>query len=385
MPTLVFFSEIKWKAMRSRKQFMLSRFGPEWKILFLEPINFSRGNSWNLARDGNVAYGTVPFLKLNTTSGLYNRLLSFGPARSVLTFLAGLQARRLLAQFGAGPDALFAVSNIFAYPVASRLPHRALCYDFNDHPFQFPGAPAWARAYFDPALRGADRVFVVSRHYMRELGEAGYAPLQFLGNGVEYDRFAGGVETAPALARARRPVIGYIGLVSFFISFEWIEALGRAFPEATVVFVGPVHARVREQVAALKDRPPFVFAGEQPYERLGDWIRGFDVGLIPFDPADPFTRAINPNKIYQYLACGVPVVSCPMSDELAGAPGLYTAATAEEFVARVREVLAARPDPSALREFARRNDWGERAAEMQQGLLEAAAGHGGASGQGQTR
>ena len=46
-----------------------------------------------------------------------------------------------------------------------------------------------------------------------------------------------------------RPVIGYIGLVSFFLSFEWLEALGKAFPEATVVFVGPVHARVRGRVA----------------------------------------------------------------------------------------------------------------------------------------
>ena len=244
MPTLVFFSEIKWKAMRSRKQFMLSRFGPEWKILFLEPVNFNRGNSWNVARDGGVAYGTVPFVKLNTTSGLYNRLLARPLFRAVMTWLAALQARRLLRQFGAGPDALFAVSNIFAYPVARRLPHRALCYDFNDHPFQFPGAPAWARAWMDPALRGADRVFVVSRYYMRELGGAGYGPLQFLGNGVEYDRFAGGTGLAPALRAARRPVIGYIGLVSFFISFEWLEALGRAFPEATVVFVGPVHARV---------------------------------------------------------------------------------------------------------------------------------------------
>ncbi|MBI5837411.1 MAG: glycosyltransferase [Candidatus Eisenbacteria bacterium] len=382
MPTLVWFSEIKWKAMRSRKQFMLSRFGPEWRILFLEPINFSRGNAWNVARDGAVAYGTVPFVKLNTTSGIYNRLLGLAAFRAFLNWIATLQARRLLRQFGAGPDALFAVSNIFAHPVAVRLPHRGLCYDFNDHPFQFPGAPAWARSWMDPALGAADRIFVVSRHYVRELEGLGYGPLQFLGNGVEYDRFAGGTAVAPGLRDAGRPVIGYIGLVSFFISFEWVEALGRAFPDATVVFVGPVHARVREKVAALTGRAPFVFAGEQPYEELGDWIRGFDVGIIPFDPADPYTRAINPNKIHQFLACGCPVVSCPMSDELEGAPGLTVAETAEAFVEGVRAALARRPDPGPLREYARANDWGARAAEMQTGLLEAAAGHGGALGEG---
>src|SRR5437016_4632407 len=307
MPTLVFFSEIKWRAMRSRKQFLLSRLGPEWRILFLEPINFTRGNRWRLARDGNVAYGTVPFVKLNTTSRPYNFLLRLAPFRALLTWLSRIQARRLLRQFGAPPDAIFAVSNIFAYPVARGLPHRALCYDFNDHPFQFPNVPRWAEPWMDCALRGADRIFVVSRHYQELLAASGYGPLQLLGNGVEYDRFAGGRNVAPRIQGLPRPVLGYIGLVSFFLSFEWLEALGRAYPQATVLFVGPVHSSVRLLVEKLAGRPPFVFVGERPYEELGDWIRGFDAGLIPFDPASRFTRGINPNKIYQYLACGVPV------------------------------------------------------------------------------
>lgn len=372
MPTLVFFSEIKWKAMRSRKQFILSRFPADWKILFLEPVNFSRGNNWNVARDGNVAFGTAPFVKLNTTSGAYNRLLGHRWFRSFNTWLARMQCKRLIRQFGAGNDAIFCLSNIFAYPVARDLAHRTLCYDFNDNPFQFPGVPEWARPWMHEALQGSERTFVVSRYYLEQLRGQGYGPLQLLGNGVEYDRFTASSAVAGALQRARRPVIGYIGLVSFFLSFEWLEALGRAFPDATVVFVGPVHARVREKVAELSGRPPFQFVGEQPYAELADWIRGFDVGLIPFDPADPYTQAINPNKIYQYLGCGCPVVSCPMSAELEGAPGLAFARTAAEFVERVREMLDHRPDPGPLREFARRNDWSVKAAEMEQGLLSAA-------------
>ncbi len=374
MPTLVFFSEIKWKAMRSRKQFLLSRFGPEWRILFLEPVNFNRGNSWNPRTDGNVSYATVPFVKLQTTSRPYNWLLGFGWFRTFNTWLARLQAARALAHFGAGKDAVFVVSNIFAYPVAKALAHAALCYDFNDHPFQFPGAPGWARAWLAPALRKMDRIFVVSRHYMRELEREGYGPLQFLGNGVEYDRFAGDGSVAPELLATPRPVIGYVGLVSFFLAFPWLEELARAFPHATLAFVGPVHARVRDQVERLRGRAPFVFYGEQPYESLGKWVRGFDVGLIPFDPEDPFTAAINPNKIYQYLASGVPVVSCPMSDELAEAPGLTTARDAKQFVDSVARVLEHRPPPGALRDFARAHDWSVKAAEMQAGLMEVLEG-----------
>ena len=46
---IVFFSEIKWHYLRTRKQQLVRRFPAEWKILFLEPYAAGRANSFRRA------------------------------------------------------------------------------------------------------------------------------------------------------------------------------------------------------------------------------------------------------------------------------------------------------------------------------------------------
>ena len=55
---------------------------------------------------------------------------------------------------------------------------------------------------------------------------------------------------------------------------------------------------------------------------------GLDVGVIPFRAADPFVQGINPNKVYQYLAAGMPVVTTPILDLVPAPPRLSYAVDA---------------------------------------------------------
>jgi glycosyltransferase involved in cell wall biosynthesis len=73
---------------------------------------------------------------------------------------------------------------------------------------------------------------------------------------------------------------------------------------------------------------------------------------------------INPNKVYQYLAAGIPAVTTPLLDLAPRPPHLQYAATAEEMVAAVRTALAAPPDRAARRAIAREHDWDAIAARM---------------------
>ena len=57
--------------------------------------------------------------------------------------------------------------------------------------------------------------------------------------------------------------------------------------------------------------------GPRPYADVPAYMQGLDVGLIPFRAHDPFVQGINPNKVYQYLAAGLPVLTTP----LLAAPG----------------------------------------------------------------
>jgi glycosyltransferase involved in cell wall biosynthesis len=104
--------------------------------------------------------------------------------------------------------------------------------------------------------------------------------------------------------------------------------------------------------------------GERPYAEAPACMQAFDVGVIPFRAHDPYVQGINPNKVYQYLASGLPVVTTPLLDLPPDIPMLQFATDADGFVDAVGRALAARPDPEACRALARPHDWGALAARM---------------------
>ena len=60
---LVWFSEVQWDFLSTRKQRLLQRFSSRWRILFIEPYALGRPAHWLPVRRGNVTVVTVPFLK----------------------------------------------------------------------------------------------------------------------------------------------------------------------------------------------------------------------------------------------------------------------------------------------------------------------------------
>ena len=75
-------------------------------------------------------------------------------------------------------------------------------------------------------------------------------------------------------------------------------------------------------------------------------------------------RGINPNKVYQYLAAGLAVVTTPVLDLEERPPHLQFATTPGGFGAAVERALDSGPDPEARRALARPYDWAALAARM---------------------
>jgi len=60
---LVWFSEIQWDFLSTRKQRILGRFPENWRILFIEPFALGRRHHWIPVKRGRVWVVSVPFLK----------------------------------------------------------------------------------------------------------------------------------------------------------------------------------------------------------------------------------------------------------------------------------------------------------------------------------
>ena len=364
MRDLVVLSEVRWGYFRTRKQFLLSRFPERWRVWFAQPPGSDGDDPWKPRREGRVTIFTVPFLKPGTRSAPYNAIAATGPGRAAIEWTAARHLRSRLRALGVGPRPVVMVSNIYAVSALEALEPRFVVYDFNDDPFQFAGTPAWAAPYWPRTLARADLVFAVSEHYRRRLSGETDRPVVPLGNGVEYDHFVRPRPVPADLASLPRPWIGYVGLLSHFLDFDTLEALRLGRRGGTLVLIGPGSPATEVAVRALAAREGVALLGPRPYDEVPAYMQALDVGVIPFRAQDPFVQGINPNKVYQYLASGRPVVTTPVLDLDPVSPHLQFAWDPEGMSLAVRRALDAPRQADACRALARPHDWNALAARM---------------------
>jgi glycosyltransferase involved in cell wall biosynthesis len=361
---LVVLSEVRWGYFRTRKQFLLSRFPPAWRIFFAQPPGSGEPDPWTPRREGNVTYFTVPFVKPGTKNALYNRFIDWPPGRALVARVAERALASRLRSLGVERRPVVLASNIYCARALSRLDRKLVFYDFNDSPFQFDGVPAWARDCWRRTLDEVDALFVVSEYYRRRLAVETGKPVIKLGNGAELSHFETPRPVPPELASLPRPLIGYVGLLSHFLDFETLEALRQGRRSGTLVLIGPGIPSTADSVRRLAAREGVRVLGSRPYAEIPAWMQALDVGVIPFRANDPHVQGINPNKVYQYLASGIPVVTTPVLDLEPAPPHLQFASDPAATTAAVGRALDQPAPREARRALARPHDWGALAARM---------------------
>ncbi|MCC7341451.1 MAG: glycosyltransferase [Bryobacterales bacterium] len=181
--------------------------------------------------------------------------------------------------------------------------------------------------------------------------------LAIVPNGAEVSHFQWSADS-------KQRIVGYAGSLDEWFDVEAVRAAALASPQAQFVLLGRIED---EKVLALQSLPNVRLYGEVPYDRLPTYVCEFDVGLIPF-LVNPLTLATNPIKLYEYFACGMPVVSSALPEVAAYQPLVYLADSAEQFAAQVRLALEEQ-DPQRRRdrrEAAQHESWSVRAAKLSQ-------------------
>jgi glycosyltransferase involved in cell wall biosynthesis len=376
-------SEVQWRYVRTRKQQILSRLPADWPILFLQAYVRGRRNDWRPQRDGRVVYVTVPAMK-SIPGGPLRRLLDRGVARAFANAVLAVWVWfvRHATGFGGG-DAVLYVSNIYFGRILGGMRRRAAVYDCNDNHLAFPGTPAWARGYFERVVRGVDAVVVSAPLLREEVDPLGPHQVVEIGNGVDFGLFDAAYRSPrlpAAITSLPSPRVGYAGALAEWIDLELLAATARALPDASVVLVGPaVGAGIapREFFAGLAN---VHWLGAVPHEELPHYVAAMDVCLIPFR-STALTRGVNPNKLWEYLALGKPVVATDFSPFIhAFRSALRIGPSPVEFVAAVRAALAPPADAAAAdrvaeerRNIARARGWDSSAAAMRRLFEELAA------------
>ena len=160
-------------------------------------------------------------------------------------------------------------------------------------------------------FKQVDGVVVVSQKLYD--AKRAYHPRTFLvPNGVNFDAYSRALDDPqlPAeLARIPGPRIGYSGLIGDRLNLSMLYELATAKPEWSLVFMG--EARLVQQAngwLALLRLPNVHYLGEKTVEQVPHYIKGFDVGMMPYQQ-NRESEYISPLKLYDYLAAGVAAVS----------------------------------------------------------------------------
>ena len=160
-------------------------------------------------------------------------------------------------------------------------------------------------------LSGADLVWAGTRELREELASLNPRTVR---HPVGADQGLSGGEPAAELAGLPRPLIIYAGSMRAYLNVGLIRGTADRLREASFVFVGPAADFLTPLVSGLRN---VHVIGPRPYRMLPDYLAAADVAIAPHQVA-PATRAVVPEKLFGYLAAGLPVVTT----EIAGAEEL---------------------------------------------------------------
>lgn len=271
-----------------------------------------------------------------------------------------------------------------AEPLAGRLGERLLVYHITDDFTQFAGHPAAEIERMERGLVARADLVIASARRLAEVKSFGGKTVHVVGHGVEHAHFAralamGRAGLPPDIAALPRPVIGFYGEINEWIDTRMLAKLAKARPRWSLALIGRIAAGA-DGVGPLLALPNVRWLGPKRFDELPAYCAAFDVALIPMKQNE-LTRSVNPLKLREYLAAGVPVVSAPLPEVQPYGDVVRFAATAGEHVAKIEELLRIDRKAEAPRLSARvaAESWDARVGEISR-LVEAALARTGGPG-----
>jgi uncharacterized SAM-binding protein YcdF (DUF218 family) len=221
------------------------------------------------------------------------------------------------------------------------------------------------RPYEDYFFGSVDIVFTAA-YVIQEYAKRFSEKVFYFPPGIDFDKFETALESNKNipndLSNITSPIIGYIGALGKVLDQELLCTLADECSDSTIVLIGPKYT----DTILLEGKSNIVFLGPRPHDQLPYYIKGFDVGIVPYICND-FTEGVYPSKLNEYMAMGIPSVSTNLrevreSKEIYGEAAIIANNT-EEFIEAVKSLVFEKDD--VLRkekriQIAKENSWESR-------------------------
>jgi glycosyltransferase involved in cell wall biosynthesis len=373
-----------WSADPLSKKHLMLRFARRRRVLWINSVNNRRPQlaRKDMKRIFEKLAGFREGLKqvhdsIWVLNPLYVPFHGHAAVRALNRRLLGMQIRRALSRL----DIKHPITYTFAptsADVAGTLGEKKIVYHCVDEFAAFSDAGSEVAARERELLKKSDVVLCSASALFDR--KKGYNPNTFLiTHGVDYDFFRKTFDPATAVAEElralRKPILGFTGLLADWVDLALVAELAKRHPEWSIVLIG----RADTDLSMLAGLENVHLLGHRPYNRLPEYLRGFDIALLPF-VNNELTVNANPLKLREYMAAGLPVVASPIPEVARYAGQVSLASTADEYEHQISRLLASGDvGPSAARSAAMAcESWDAKVREIEDLLDESKSA--GASG-----
>jgi len=215
--------------------------------------------------------------------------------------------------------------------------------------------------------KAADIVLTVNDH-IRDKYSYLNSNIYVLRNATNYDNFDRKdykrIDVLEKIKDKKKPIIGYSGLANMSrIDADLLDYLFEKRKEWQFVFVGPAKSNFVERYS-LKNNFHSIPAVD--YQILPDYLRYFDVAIVPFKKND-HTLGNDLLKFHDYLAMGKPVVSTDIGGANDLKDVIRISFTKVDFLQQIEDALVNENSENILKRKNRafKNSWHNRIKELE--------------------
>lgn len=225
--------------------------------------------------------------------------------------------------------------------------------------------------HLDITLKQSDLLVAVSEGVLHSYAEKGgfTGEKLLLPNGCDYKFWAPTEEEVEGIISQsdEKKIILYQGGLNWRLDWRLIDDIGISLPDWEIWLCGLPGSESTEDLKSFRS-PNIKKLGYLDPERVRTISHQATVGIIPFKQSEIIQVSL-PLKAFEYVACGLPVVSVPIWT-LENYKGIFEfAQTADEFVKLILQIAPSRYHRAAIQtrlEVASEQDYDVRFYELQQ-------------------
>ena len=370
---IIWFSEIKWSYLRTRKQHILSNFKDNDEILFVEPLSFNLKNNFNISIEKNIKYITIPQIQ-NSDVKLFNVLLNLLPAKFILRKIGKYLVQKLLNDTNFKPDKLI-ISNVYWIDSLIELNKKLnieIIYDCNDNPLAFPNSKNKLN-YFTKTLKYSDKVIIPFDSYKNFIPTKFHNKIKVISNGVDSKllSFKSNNDIINNLKKEKlnEKIVMYIGSIDTRLDYKLLQNVISDLPDMKFIFIGNVKRQVVNIFNKIRSYKNVNYLSSINYYDIGKYLNYADVCIIPFQKNE-LSQYILPNKLFEYSLMKKPIIMTDFNRDLKNLNENFIIASSHfEFSKLIIDQIKNPQKLEELKLFAKNYEWSKISSEFRNFIL----------------